>query len=118
MQVNPFCTSTGISVSVIADGVKSYQTLLQELYAACDITKITKDSCIKINTKVFPCFDTADGALRFTWTEVTNSEIAFETLRFQSSARYLRGTSSTSGTSLTNYNTTVPTSGIIISLYY
>lgn len=56
------------SVQVASDGVKTYATLLTELYALVDFTKITSKSCLVINAEYLHIgiYDTSNNTIGFT----------------------------------------------------
>lgn len=108
------------SVSVTADGVKTYDTLLNELLALIDVSRLTRNSGIYIedNGKVFH-----SNVIHSTFSEFVNANYTTSSpylhearIRFTygSGAQYRNFT--TSGYS--DQGTGVPTSGTKITFYY
>lgn len=109
------------SISVTADGVKTYQALLNELYALVDTTKITPIAHLLINTPGvskanYPWFyETSAGEIfaatgQTSVNEFSNNQI---TVGITSDFNIV----SRAGVR-TSFNSTVPVSGVTITIYY
>lgn len=108
------------SVMVTADGVKTYEQLLNELYGLINFDKINVKSVLKHNGVIYQVVRASSTYARFTCTDVTTSDIQNETMRIQStSSRYFISKITTSPTvTITNLSSTVATSGVKIELFY
>ena len=106
------------SISVTADGVKTYTLLLNELYALTDFSKASSKTTLKFGGVVYQCVRISSTYGRFSWTEVGGSDVKHETIRFQSTSSYYSATTTTSGTTFTALSSTVPTNGTKIELFY
>ena len=111
------------SVSVNADGVKTTATLLNELWAAADRTKISNDSFIEfdiISNRIICRFVREEsGAYSFsniTESTITDTYANFFTLKQTDSTRYIIQWSNS--ISHHDRSTTVMTSGWKITLHY
>lgn len=110
-------------VEVEADGVKTYQTLLNEMFSSLDISKITKLSTLEINDNS-SIYDYAivrytANVVAYNTTRTTNNSCYSETIFVHASASAVQTMNSTStGNSYTDKSSTVPTSGTKITLYY
>lgn len=107
-------------VEVVANGTKTYATLLNELYALVDLSKLSQNSAIILNIggekyayhiEVF-----YEGTYEFTWTRVRTNAQLIKTilLREQSGSAYVYSVDGTK----TDHSTDSPTSGTKITLYY
>lgn len=102
------------SVSVTADGVKTLKTLLQELYASVDTSKITEHSCMKRwswsgGYSVYNLVYGESNFYRFTSISINGDNAGIVLASNNRSAVYLNGTEDT---------TTKPDNGLKIVLYY
>lgn len=114
----PASRITRESVSVTADGVKTWQALLEELYALLDTSKVTNSANLVTDGNVFQLSNIGNGYFGF------SSQVSFFSSPFfynytinarASGAVYLV----TSGNSLVvNKTALVPTSGETIVFYY
>lgn len=119
----PASRITRESVSVTADGVKTTTTLLDELWAAADRTKISNDSFIEfdiISNRII-CRFVREESTAYSFSNITESTLTdtyanFFTLKQTGSTRYIIQMSS--GISHLDRSTTVMTSGWKITLYY
>lgn len=107
------------SVSVTADGVKTYGALLRELSALIDYTKVshnTKLVRISSNTvSVYTMITHTTTASEFTRVQVTSSGIISDTfLCMGNDSSFYRAT----GTTIVNRSAIVATNGEVIRLYY
>ena len=112
--------SGGGSVSVTADGVKDHATLLSELAALVDFSKLTAKSVLRVGVNHFPIFAWAGtNTILFAGTKTATAEFDTETYEVYNGVPniYLSQTTS-SGTTFSKRNTTVPTSGTIFEITY
>lgn len=107
------------SVSVTADGVKTYKALLNELYALVDTSKLTHHSkYVDSNGLVFSVTAIS------TYCRFASSytyDTSFRTIGIQlhaSDSGYYLYSTTTTGTTLNNMTNTVVTSGIKLTIYY
>ena len=103
------------SVSVTADGVKTYSQLLDELYALIDTTKINRKSILVVddNTLVDNLVGTS---LRFSNAYINNQNtVSVLTAVIKASASTYR---TNAGGALTDKSAIVPTSGEVFSIIY
>lgn len=107
-------------VEVIADGVKTYATLLNELGGLIDFTKIcSKSKLVEIigNTKIYYHIAYYDGDFR----EVRFSEV-ISLIDFYATSYFVNNSDSKKYTRYnstgTDYSSTIPTIGTIIRLEY
>lgn len=106
-------------VEVTADGVKSYGTLLNEMFALLDLTKIDEKSAITLQWS-------SSGADTFYLAEKTNTNVIFTCSYVSNNTSLtslsLKSSNSTVKTSIngtvSDKSTDVPTSGYKITLYY
>ena len=111
------------SVSVTADGVKTTTTLLNELWAAADKTKISNDSFIEfdIGSNRIICRFVREESGAYSFSNITESTPTdtyanFFTLKQTGSARYIIQWSNS--ISHLDRTTSVMTSGWKVTLYY
>lgn len=107
-------------ITVTADGVKSLSTLLNELYALIDWTKITGNSYIYFSSgdRIYRYCEQYSGAYCFNWTLVRFSECDFDNFMIGSSSRAFSWTFSTAPGTVTEISANVPTSGRTLTFYY
>lgn len=109
-------------VEVEGDGVKTYQTLLYELYQLIDRTKITKDTKLIYSVFVFSLTRQSSGDLRFGMLDALSAsevrEIGISLNSTLSRNHYTSVTGSASGNTILNRDDEVVSSGTVITLYY
>lgn len=110
------------SVSVTADGVKTYDTLLTELYAAVDASKISRMSKLSIlyasgaeETYSVMYIDRVGNEYEFSVAQGSNSGMYIKRVRIGSSRIFAKYNASSLAE---NYLSSVPTSGDTFTLYY
>ena len=106
------------SVSVIADGVKTYEELFEDLHALTDFTKITKDTALIFNGLIYHCVRFGVSSARFTWMECTTTSLDDRMVILQSNSNHYSATTTTSGTTFSNLSSVVPANGMAIELIY
>ena len=112
------------SVSVTADGVKTYGQLLNELYALVDMSKVTDTTIFKIDNSISDFFsiyflsERSSSALRFTRVSGLNQTTDLTIVIIRSNSVVRSSSTSTSSTTFTNNTDDVPTSGTTITLIY
>ena len=110
----PASRVTHESVSVTADGVKTYSQLLDELFALTDQTKITKDSCVTIGTEYHRLTDLRGANIDYAFAALNGQSVMVVRLK-------LKASDSKYEIAMPNYSdasANVPTSGAVITLYY
>ncbi len=112
----PSSRVTHESVSVTADGVKTWSQLLDSLYASADITKITNYSLVEDSDGVlFGITYNSASWVRFACASYSGQGATVTELIIQSNGslrRYARGTT------VVNESSTVVTSGTVMKLVY
>ena len=108
------------SVSVTADGVKTYATILNELYGLADLTKISAKSYIDYcNVNYHELFSlqimNANSVYVFACITSSASGILAEIYTVRSSSSSYEDVY---GSTVTNKSTQVPVSGRVFTLYY
>ena len=102
-------------VEVTADGVKTYENLLNELYALIDSTKLSLSSYIKIGNNSFRYSRVYNNGYSFVlcYGDTVNEAIDHFLVKSTNSlyTEWLNGT-------ITQYQSNTPTSGTKITLYY
>lgn len=102
-------------VEVTADGVKTYENLLNELYALIDSTKLSLSSYIKIGNNSFRYSRVYNNGYSFVlcYGDTVNEVIDHFLVKSTNSlyTEWLNGT-------ITQYQSNTPTSGTKITLYY
>ena len=103
------------SVSITADGVKTYETLLNDLYVLIDATKINIKSKLKIGSTIFNPYSLSVSEYRFTNCAANASNIFISNIGIKSSnsLRY-----ESTGTSVSDISGSAPGSGTIIEIIY
>lgn len=108
-------------VEVVADGVKTYGTLLNELFTQVDMTKVKSDSTLQVAESVFHLYviDKNTPALRFfRVAEVSASSYDLTAIILRASS-VVRGAHTTSSAStFITLTDDIITSGKTITLYY
>lgn len=107
-------------VSVTADGVKTLTTLLNELYALVDRSKVSNESCILSGVGVFRLSVVSLDMLVYVFSySLDNSKIYYETMGVAASGSVLNHWElTTTGTIYLDNSSQVPTSGVQFQLYY
>ena len=110
-------------VSVTADGVKTWATLLGELWSKIDSSKVTDNALFIYDTGtnrvIYNLYIKTNNTYAFHLTRTNNSNISNGTVDIrQSNSRMFEGTVSTSETNISNISSTVPTNGTVIELHY
>lgn len=108
------------SVSVTADGVKTYGALFNELYALIDPLKVSNNSVIKYNNNFYRLDNSTSTRLIFHTSRIHSAYMAFEEFRLESSlSAYWTATVATSAVTVINKtDDVVTTSGAVIELFY
>lgn len=110
------------SVTVTADGVKTWAALLAELYAEIDASKISPNAVLYRSDDNFYCplaRIEAGGALHF--GTIMNYDVharAYLFEVFSTNSKYIVTAIENSGNTNTNNSANVPANGTIIKLYY
>lgn len=102
------------SVSVTADGVKTWSTLLNGLFTLADQTKITKDSCVTIGTEYHRLTDLRGANIDYAFAALNGQSVMVVRLK-------LKASDSKYEIALPNYSdvsNSVATNGIVLRLYY
>lgn len=103
------------SVSVTADGVKTYHTLFNELYALIDRTKLTDISVLKTGQYVFQLERIQSNEIWFSFCQCGSDSIFIRTAMLGGTSSHLH---SWNGSTHTTMDGTVPTNGEVIKLSY
>lgn len=116
-QFEPY--DSGDSVSVTADGVKTYATLLNELYALVDKDRIGRNSILIWNESnqnfIYHTGQNApSGATYFERATVNGSNWQIISIRLQGASKVYMNVSG----SISDVSSSVASSGITITLYY
>ena len=106
-------------VSVTADGNKTYATLLDELYALIDSTKLTNNSYIDIFDGYFRLNDMSGGSYYFE-RAFSGAKLFDDTLQVSSSGSLIRSweTTTNGNTYSDSTSTQKPSNGTVITLHY
>lgn len=106
------------SMSVTADGVKTYAQLLNELYSQINLSDVTVNS--KLVIAEHPCTPATIGGSYVTFSSLyVQGGVAKAVYAvLQSSSSYYLSDFASSGTTTSNISTSVPASGKVITLYY
>lgn len=114
------------SVSVTADGVKTYAQLLAELYALIDFTKFSQLTAKMVrkdngsNLYTLPCnyYLPTYNHVQFSGNNVLyNNALYVNTFSFKVQDDLFTYKEHVNG-SLSDYSSSVPTSGVMLSIYY
>lgn len=103
------------SVSVTADGTKTYATLLNELFALVDYNKVTGKSYLNSDGVIFQITYNNSTAYQFSRAEVSSNSNRIQMMIIQSTNSIYR---TVLGTAFTNDSSTVPASGTKIEFVY
>lgn len=104
------------SVSVSSDGTKTFATLLNELYALIDMSKMSIHSKLAVGGYLFTRYTTT---LTFTGTSTSSSTLDTRTITIGSNdSVYYEGVISASGFTSYDISTIVAPIGTTITLYY
>ena len=111
------------SVSVVADGVKTYSQLFYSLITSADLSKITKDTCVSFGNLIFRIARIETGDYRFGLVTLSGSNvetyaIVLNTTSDNSCKFFISKTSSNSTVAYNDASATVISSGSVLSLYY
>ena len=116
----PASRITHESVSVTADGVKTYRQILNELYALIDYGKLNYNSALNVGTAWYRLQNiNASNETIFVCNlgGVTNIFQATLNIR-ETSSEYYNATVNNGGFTATDRSANVPTSGIEFTVYY
>lgn len=106
-------------VSVTANGVKTWKQLLEELFAAVDVSKVSERSNLLVtsggNVTCYSALSVSATSLQFYNVHVGGGNIILEVIQAASSSNYSQ---KTEGQTISYLNTNVPTSGIEIKIVY
>lgn len=102
-------------VEVVADGVKTYGTLLNELYIASDLSKVGNSTQLLIGVSIYSLIGVASGICYFTQVSMNSQLPAVQEIGIDSSNSYNHRYRQNQFTDLSS---TVPTNGTKITLYY
>ena len=123
--IDELASGTSSYVEVTADGLKTNQQLIYELYGLIDSSKINDKSYLTYdaltNKNVMQLTSTASGIYQFGRVFVTNSIVnglGIDIRANQAQCAYTASSTSTSSTSFTSYNNTTPASGCKIRITY
>lgn len=110
------------SVSVTADGVKTYQTLLSELFALISFSKVNNNTTLVIDKDIYSISKISSTNYRFGMVNSASaSGVAIYSISLvssSSSCHYTALDCTNNGNTVTSLQTNVATSGIKITLYY
>ena len=111
------------SVSVTADGVKTYSTLLIDLYQLIESSVNSnniRDSFIMLDSRKYYFCRKESGELFYNTLRCTGASVQIEYMRIRSSdAQYGIWSTDTNGTlQRTDYSINVPSAGTMITLYF
>ena len=108
-------------VEVTCDGVKTIATMLNELYEACDTSRVSYKSFIVVineDETEKPCYiysTYASGLYLFNRTRVNGSNVTSESIHLkQNASKYFMST----GTSVSEYSSSTRNNGVKFRLYY
>ena len=104
----------GESVSVTADGVKTYQQVLNSLFALLDTTKITYNSYMKYGNYIYRLTLIMTGLYQFTVASIASSNTFIQKISVSASS----GCERMSGSTFTDLTSQVPTNGATFTIYY
>ena len=102
------------SVSVTADGVKTWSALLDALFALTDQTKISKDSCVTIGTEYHRLTDFRGSYIDYAFNSLAGTSLLLVRLELKSSGSKYEVLSP----NYSDASSSVATSGKKITLYY
>ena len=110
--------SGGSSVSVIADGEKTYRTLFVELSELVDFSKITRNSILQIGTVMFTLRSTAAAAATYTMITVGGNNARINQILIGATPEYNGCNYASNAWQMINSVTSQPTAGTVIELFY
>lgn len=106
------------SVSVTADGVKDAGTLLSELFALVDMSKVTAKSVLSLGSVSFGLFYKGSANIGFTFAQVGSSNVTVQTVSVASSPSYNQATITSGNVTIADELSTVPTNGVVYQILY
>lgn len=107
------------SVSVTADGVKTYRTLLDELYALIDSSKTSNKTVLVVGDELYRLDRIASGVYIFQSSRIHSSYVGFFEYRILSTASTYYSAVVTSGeVRVTENSASVATSGTVFEVCY
>lgn len=111
------------SVSVTADGVKTFNQLFAELFALVDISKVTKDTRLTTSQgALYTLKGRSNSHLEFMWCGCNSSSLSIQDLRLEATATNNHLTVSNANSNNTfstqEYGSTAATSGLTYSIEY
>lgn len=106
-------------VEVTADGVKAWSNLFVELYALIDKSKVSVNSVLSLDDKIFRVHQIRSSDIFYTRSSASSSSQSIETISIGGSAQttYYSAYTTTTPT-YSNKKNDVPTSGKVVRLYY
>ena len=93
MQMNPLVYEDKGSVSVSADGIKSYAQLFNDLRSLVDMSKVTTNARLVIKgttTIVYRLFTNDGSEMTFTSTSTSNNTVTVDRIHVSTSSKWLR----------------------------
>jgi len=107
------------SVSITADGVKTYSALFDELYANVDRNKTTPNSMLSVGNQILCVANMTANDISFSraYTGGSYAEISSAVLK-TSSSLYRRMSMNTSGNTYNDNSSVVPSASTVITLTY
>ena len=107
------------SVSVTADGVKTFSQLLDDLYTLVDQTKINEKSVFRLGNNIYPIQHIDGSQLIFSRSRAEAAKITNASATIKaSSSTYIDAETVAASTSFSNYSSTVATSGDVFKIIY
>ena len=121
MQRNPLANEDKGSVSITADGVKTWTQALNELFALIDTTKVSSDSKIEwtSNGNIIVCLmrDFNSNRIRMSMMYVDSASVSLDLLTISASSSWKR-CNLTNSITYTDRSTNCPLSGDKIEFRY
>lgn len=106
------------SISVTADGVKTYQQLFNELHSSCDFSKLTYHSYVLLFGGYFR-LSSISGSVAYFYREFSGAKLFSDTIQLSTSSLIRSWEIDTTGNTYTDMTSSqIPTNGTIITLYY
>lgn len=109
-------SDVSLKATVTADGVKTFSQILDELYPS--IGTVKKNAYLKVTTSghddIYQLFNYSGTLVRFIKLQLTSSTVVIAQADCQASSSVYR---TTSGVTVTDSSSTVPTSGDVFELY-
>lgn len=107
------------SVSVTADGIKTFSELLNDLYALINPAKISARSIMRRDSLYYRLVKMSGGIYSFVYADVSPSYYDLNELDLYSSGSGMYYARTASGsTSISDYSSTIVTAGVVIELIY